>query len=66
MKKLTWLVIVSGAVLFTLAIPTAEAIEIEGHYLNAFNFQDDLENTSGWGRDTDIPFSSRCQDRPGR
>ena len=49
MKKVTWLVIVSCAVIFTSAMPAAQAIEIEGHYLNAFSFQDDLENTSGWG-----------------
>ena len=49
MKKVTWLVIVSCAVILTSAISTAEAIEIEGHYLHAFNFRDDLENTSGWG-----------------
>ena len=56
MKRVTWLVIVSCAVIFTSAMPTAEAIEFEGHYLNAFSFQDDLENTSGWGGSLIFPL----------
>ncbi len=56
MKKLIWLVIVSCAIILTSAISTAEAIEFEGHYLNAFSFQDDLENTSGWGGSLIFPL----------
>jgi opacity protein-like surface antigen len=39
------------------AIPTAEAIEIEGHWLHASNFRDDeVENTSGWGGSLIFPL----------
>lgn len=55
MKKLTWSMAVIFSMLMAAAMPTAEAIEIEGHYLHAFNFRDnDLKNTSGWGGGTDL------------
>ena len=57
MRKLVGLFIVTFTVLMISALPRAEAIGIEGHYLHAFAFQDnDLKDTSGWGGSLIFPL----------